>query len=112
MVRPLMTDVIQIYQAPNVATSLGETVRRVQDATLLATGRGSLQLYFSAEYDVDRDTRQRLGRVITDDPLLYVVTWKHWVLVNGIMYEVDGNPQKWTLRGLHHAEFNIKTLEG
>lgn len=112
MVRPLMTDVVQLYEAPNVVTNLGETVRRFQDAVLVATGYGSLQLYFSAEYDVDRDTRQKLGRIITDDPALYIVNWKHWVSVAGVVYEVDGNPQKWTLRGLHHAEFNIKKLEG
>lgn len=110
--RALMTDVVQIYRAPNTTTGLGEVVRKFSLATLLATGYGSLQLYFSAEYDVDRDTLQRLGRVITDDPGLYVVDWTDWVTVNGVTYEVDGHPQKWTLRGLHHAEFNIKKLEG
>jgi hypothetical protein len=110
--RPLMTDLIEVYEAPDVITPLGETVRNLSSAVKVAEGLGTLQLYFSAEYDVDRDTKQRLGRIISDDPRLYNITPKQWVLVNGVTWELDGYPQKWTLRGLHHIEVNIKKTEG
>lgn len=109
--RSLMTDLIEVYAAPTVITNLGEHIRKMADAVPIGSGYGSLQLYFSAEYDVDRDTLQRLGRVISDDYNLYsLVTHQTWVLSDGVMYEVDGDPQKWTLRGLHHIEFNVKRL--
>lgn len=110
--RVLMTDFIEVLEASDDVTSLGESVRNLEDAVVVHSGYGSLQLYFSAEYDVDRDTRQRLGRIISDDPRLYDATWKQWVRVNGVVWELDGWPQKWTLRGLHHVEVNIKKTEG
>jgi len=107
-----MTDFIEVLEAPDVITTLGETVRHLENAVVVATGYGTLQLYLSAEYDVDRDTTQRLGRIISDDPALYDVTPKQWIRVNGVIWELDGHPQKWTLRGLHHIECNIKLTEG
>lgn len=111
MPRSLMTDKIQILQAPTVTTSLGEKVRKREDAVVIATGYGSLQLFFSTEYDVDRDTLNRLGRIISDDSNLSVINWQHWIVVNdGDWYEIDGQPQVWTLRGRHHIEVGIKRL--
>lgn len=114
MSRALMTDWIQIYQASPVTSKYGEVTYDFSSATLVASGWGSLQLYFSAEYDIDRDTYQRIGRVITDDPAL-TPNPKHWIVANGDtanVYEADGKPQVWTLRGRHHVEFGIKKLEG
>lgn len=111
MPRSLMTDKIQILQAPEITTSLGEKVRKRESAVVVATGLGSLQLYFSAEYDVDRDTLSRIGRIISDDPNLAIVNWSHWIVVNDQdWYDIDGQPQVWTLRGRHHIEVNIKRL--
>lgn len=110
--RGLMTDLIEVLEAPDVITPLGETIRRFSSAVLVASGYGTLQLYFSAEYDVDRDTTQRLGRIISDDPALYNITPKQWIRVNGVVWELDGWPQKWTLRGVHHVECNVKLTQG
>lgn len=113
MPRSLMTDVIEIWNAVPETTQYGEVIVKLEDAVLEATGYGSLQFYFSAEYDVDRDTTQVLGRVISDDPALYqALKPKSWIKVAGVFYEADGYPQKWTLRGNHHLEQNVKKVEG
>ncbi len=110
--RALMTDKIEILRATATETGYNETVYDFSSATVVATGLGSLQLYFSAEYDIDRDTTQRIGRFITDDPNLNPGP-KDWVRVNGTtVYEVDGQPQTWTLRGYHHYEVGVKLIEG
>lgn len=115
MPRFLMTDTLEILRAPATITSYGETIYKLADAAVIASGLGSCQLYFSTEYSIDRETSSRTGRIITDDYAILsagvVVT--DWIRVNGVeVFEIDGPPMDWTLRGLHHHEINIKHIEG
>jgi hypothetical protein len=107
-----MTDKLEVLRATPTITAYGETVVDESGATVVQTCYGSLQLYFSAEYDIDRDTYSRIGRIICDDPT-FDPQPKDWVRVNdGETYEIDGKPQTWTLRGRHHLEVGIKKIEG
>lgn len=112
MPRPLLTDWIELLRAPAVTTSYGETVYDVTDADVVWSGYGSYQLYFSAEYDIDRDTTSRIGRVIVDDPTFNPAP-KDWIRVNSTeVLEADGEPMVWTLRGRHHTEQGVKRING
>lgn len=108
-----MTDLIEILRATPVISEYGETTYTFADATVVATGYGSIQLYISAEYDVDRDTYSRIGRLISDDVNLYGVQPKDWIRQpDGTLYEADGIAQKWNLRGRHHIEQGVKIING
>ena len=113
MVRALMTDRLELLRAPKTTTAgYGEVVYDFDQAVPVWTGRGSYQLYFSAEYDIDRDTTSRIGRVIVDDPS-FTPQSKDWIRVNGSeVLEVDGEPMVWTLRGRHHIEQGVKRING
>lgn len=115
MPRFLMTDTIELLRADRIITNYGESVYNLADAVVVASGLGSCQLYFSTEYDIDRDTTSRTGRVITDDFSIMSANPlpSDWIRVNGSeVYQVDGLPMDWSLRGLHHHEINIKHIEG
>jgi hypothetical protein len=112
MVRALMTDTLELLRAPQTTTGYGEKVYDFDSVETVWTGLGSYQLYFSAEYDLDRDTTSRIGRVIVDDPTFNPHP-KDWIRINGSeVLEVDGEPMVWTLRGRHHIEQGVKRISG
>lgn len=113
MARALMTDRLELLRAPETVTAgYGEHVHDFSQATVVWTGLGSFQLYFSAEYDIDRDTTSRIGRVIVDSPSFQPQP-KDWIRVNGSeVLEADGEPMVWTLRGKHHVEQGVKRITG
>jgi hypothetical protein len=108
------SDIVQVIRPPMVTTLYNNPQADWGNATVVASGRASVQDFLGTEDDTDRQTTTEGLRLISDDPALFnVIQPTDRIRYVGIDYEVDAPIQGWRLFGrLHHIEVNLKKVVG
>jgi hypothetical protein len=108
------SDIVEIIRAQVVTNEYNNPDMDWDNATVVASGRGSIQDFLSTEDDTDRQTTTSGLRLISDDPALFnVILPTDRVRYVGLDYEFDGKVQGWRLFGrLHHIEVYVKKVIG
>lgn len=111
MVRMLMTDTAKLLRFPRTKTRY-RYEPDLTDPTEIFEGKCSCQPFLGLEDEVDRDTRTSQLRLVSDDPGFFVALATDYIEYDGVLWKIDGRPFKWTLRGAHHIELNMRLVEG
>ena len=108
------SDIISVYRAPVVIDEYNREVRDWSSATVVATGRASIQHYMALEEDIDRQTETEGARLFTDDPSMKgVIDAVDRVLYDGRYWEVTSPAQEYRLFSrYHHSEMFVRLVEG
>jgi hypothetical protein len=107
-------DLVEVLRAPVVSDEYNREVRDWANATVFATGRGSIQHYLSIEEDTDRQTETEGARLFTDGTDLQgKVGPEDRIRYAGRVWEVSSPPQEWRFFGrYHHTEVFLRLVNG
>ena len=108
------SDIIDVLEADLVSDEYNSLVEDWDNASIVASGRASIQNYLATEEDVDRQTETEGFRLISDDPALFgVIDARHRIDYNGTILEVTSPEQMWRLFGRdHHIELFVRRVDG
>lgn len=108
------SDVITVYRAPVVIDEYNREVYDWANATVVTTGRASIQHYMALEEDIDRQTETEGARLFTDTPDMQgKVIATDRVFYVGRFWEVTSPPQELRLFGrYHHTEMFVRLVDG
>jgi hypothetical protein len=108
------SDIIQVYRAPIVEDEYNREVRDWSSATVVASGRASIQHYLALEEDIDRQTVTEGARLFTDDPAMQgQILAEDRVLYQGRYWEVTSPPQEFRFFSrYHHTEMFVRITDG
>jgi hypothetical protein len=82
-------------------------------ASVLHTGKCSVQPFLSIEDEVGRDTRISQMRLISRDAGFFQATAQHFVYWDSQYWKIDGKPFMWRNSGKpHHIEITMRLVEG
>lgn len=107
-------DLVQILEAAVTTDRYNSEVLDWDNASIVATGRASVQHYLTSEDDEDRQTETEGLRLISDDPALYrVIQPTHRIIYDGETFDVSAPDQNWRLfNKAHHVEVYLKRVVG
>jgi hypothetical protein len=110
----LNSDIIQVSRAQTITDQYNRVVKDWTNATVVASGRASIQHYLALEEDIDRETTTEGARFITDDPALKdQILPEDRVIYAGETWEVTSPAQDWRLFGrYHHTEMFVRRVVG
>lgn len=108
------SDIISVLRAPTVTDIYNRETKDWGSATVIKTGRASIQHYLALEEAVDRQTETEAGRLFTDTPdMKGVIQAEDRVIYDGRTWEVTSPPEEFRFFGrYHHTEMFIKRVDG
>ena len=108
------SDFIQVLRAPVVVDAYNREVRDWDNATVIKTGRASIQHYLALEEDVDRQTETEAGRLFTDTPdMRGQIQAYDRVIYDGRTWEISSPPEEFRFFSrYHHTEMFLKLVNG
>jgi hypothetical protein len=109
----LIQDTCSILRAPTTVDAYMSTVYDWDAATVVASGRCSIQPGFSDEIPEDRQTVTTTWRLITDDSALFGLLATDRIQWEGRTFEVDSIAMLWRhYQQNHHIEANLREVQG
>lgn len=109
----LIQDTVQVLRAPTTVDDYHSEIRDWDNATVVATGLGSVQPSFSAENVDDRQTTTSTWRLITADSALYGILPTDRILWQDHTFDVDSEPLMWRwFNADHHIEVFLREVNG
>lgn len=108
------SDDIQVLRAPVVTDSYNREVRDWDNATVVKTGRASIQHYLALEEVTDRQTDTEAARLFTDtSDMQGQIISADRVVYAGRTWEVTSPPEEFRFFGrYHHTEMFVKLVVG
>lgn len=108
------SDIVDVVRAVKTKDEYNSEYLDWSTATVVASGRASIQHFLTTEDDSDRQTTTEGLRLISDDPALFNVFGpEDRIRYAGTDYEVDAPIQAWRLFAkVHHIEVYLKKVVG
>lgn len=108
------SDVISVYRAPVIEDEYNREVSDWANATVVGSGRASVQHYMALEEDIDRQTETEGARLFTDTPdMRGMIQATDRILYDSRYWEVTSPPQEYRLFSrYHHTEIFVRLVDG
>jgi hypothetical protein len=108
------SDIIEVWRAPVITDEYNREVYDWPNATMVKSGRCSVQHYMALEEDIDRQTETEGARLFNDTPdMKGAILATDRVKYDGRFWEVTSPPQEYRLFArYHHTELFVKLVEG
>lgn len=108
------SDIISVLRAPVITDTYNREVRDWDNATVVKTGRASIQHYLALEEDIDRQTETEAGRLFTDtSDMKGAIIAEDRVIYDGRTWEVTSPPEEFRLFSrYHHTEMFVRLVHG
>jgi hypothetical protein len=108
------SDIVDVLRAPVVVDTYNREVRDWDNATVIKSGRASIQHYLALEEVTDRQTETEAARLFTDaSDMRGQIQAEDRVSYAGRTWEVSSPPEEFRLFGrYHHTEMFVKLVNG
>lgn len=108
------SDIIEVWRAPTTTDEYHREYFDWDNATLVTSGRASIQHYQATEEEIDRQTETEGARLFTDTPDMQgQILSTDRVKYNGRFWDVISPPQEYRLFGkYHHTEMFVRIVVG